>query len=207
MNFNDRFIASAQEWRAFEIDESLNQITSTIIDSDIKLIPFITEDRFINEILPILECPWKPGALEKYLTYVKEYTNKLRVYSNTNPPELLFIVPEIYPRPETSLIVDSSIASIPQVMDHLHREASKLGNARQYEEIALEYLTKSSFHKGLDKRVIYPIAGILAHYGKVFKTVEGEPLYQLENQPDTNSKPNVQSDDTDESLFTYDYED
>lgn len=173
-----------------------------------KEIPIVHEDVFINKILPLLECPWAPGALDEYRKYVHELSNPLRVASvNTKEAVVLFTVPALYPRPSVAISSGENVASISDVMVYYNKEHNRNPRAG-YAKEAAQFLERCIYSEPLEKQLIQALIQILAAYGKVLKNTDGTPLYELPNTP--SSKPGGVSTDTpesDECVYGDEYED
>lgn len=158
-----------------DIGSALNEITHAV---EIRM-PIITEDRFIAEIIPILQHPWSENNLTKYTRYVKELTNPLRVAGRGegNKTAILFTVPPLYPRPG-STIAGAGAISVEQLLLYVRNEHDR-GLAR-YDHYVGEYLKSIAGHGDIGEIVLKPIALILARYGKTFVDLMGAPLYELE---------------------------
>lgn len=160
-----------------EIDDVLERI----INNDERQQPIIFEDKFIREVLPLLVHPFSEENLIRYKKYVVELTNPLRVASTTHP-EILFVVPALYPRPNTTTTSDPNSVSVSHVVDHIARQRER--SLENLEHYITEFLTMISGSSPIEMRVLKPLALILARYGRVLEDSEGNPLYSL----DSNSK-------------------
>ena len=76
------------------IDTSaIAEACDAIVENDIKYTPWVFEDVFESEVIPLLVRPWDVNNLNQYRSYVQELTNPLRVISRTRDPVVLFTVP------------------------------------------------------------------------------------------------------------------
>lgn len=158
-----------------EIDRACNDILA----NDVKQTPIVGEDVFVNQIIPLLQRPWDERNIAIYKRYVHELTMPLRVAGNINgETAVLFTVPPLHARVDTSM---SGIHDI--TVGHLVEHASLLrhrGTTEPVDKYVAEYLHKISQLVPIEDKLLVPLAGILAYYGKTFVDDGGFPLYSLD---------------------------
>lgn len=165
---------SSNVYNLNDIGSALHEIMHAV---DIRM-PIITEDRFIKEVLPLLQHPWSEDNLNLYRRHVKELTNPLRVAGRgeNNQTVVLFTVPALYPRPN-STIPKRGDFSAQQLILYVRNEHDR-GN-HEYDHYVAEYLQAIAGHGDITDEVLKPLALILARYDKTFVDVMGKPLYEL----------------------------
>lgn len=157
-----------------DIGSALSEITHAV---EIRL-PIVTEDKFIREVLPLLQHPWSNNNLQRYLKYVKELTNPLRVAGRGENNETIvkFTVPALYPRPN-STTAGSGAITVEQLILHVRNEHDR--GLQRFDHYVGEYLQSIAGHGDIGETVLKPIAFILAYYDKTFVDADGKPLYDL----------------------------
>lgn len=175
--------ASSSVYNLNDIGSALHEITHAV---EIRM-PIITEERFIKEVLPLLQHPWSEDNLNLYRRHVKELTNPLRVAGRgeNNQTVVLFTVPALYPRPN-STIPKRGDFSAQQLILYVRNEHDR-GN-HEYDHYVAEYLQAIAGHGDITDEVLKPLALILARYDKTFVDVMGKPLYELGPQTGGASK-------------------
>lgn len=173
-DFDKEGAASSQAYQLNDIGSALTAITEAV---EIRM-PIITEDRFVKEVLPILQHPWTEENLNRYRKYVKELTNPLRVAGRGegNSTVVLFTVPALYPRPN-STIPKRGDFSAQQLILYVRNEHDR-GN-HEYDHYVAEYLHAIAGHGDIATEVLKPLALILSRYDKTFVDFNGKPLYEL----------------------------
>lgn len=161
-------------YRLDDIGSALSQITHAV---EIRL-PIVTEDKFIKDVLPILQHPWSEDNLLRWLKIVKEPMNPLRVAGkgNGNETVVLFTVPALYPRPASTTSRPGEV-SPRQLIDYVKNENDR-GN-HEFDHYVPEFLFSIAGHGDITEEVLKPIALILARYDLTFTDIAGKPLYEL----------------------------
>lgn len=158
-----------------EIDRACNDILA----NDVRQTPIVAEDVFVNQIIPLLQRPWDERNLTLYKRYVVELTMPLRVAGVRNGETIvLFTVPPLHAQVDTSM---SGIHDI--TVGHLVEHASLLrhrGTTEPIDKYVTEYLHKISQLVPIEDKLLVPLGGILALYGKTFVDDGGFPLYSLD---------------------------
>lgn len=172
--FDKEGAASTSLYDLNDIGSALTAITGAV---EVRM-PIITEDRFIKEVIPLLQHPWTDDNLNQYRKHVKELTNPLRVAGRGegNETVVLFTVPALYPRPGTTMSKVGDLS--PQQLILYVRNEHDRGN-HEYDHYVAEYLKAIAGHGDITEDVLKPIALILARYDKTFVDFNGKPLYEL----------------------------
>lgn len=161
-------------YRLDDIGSALSQITHAV---EIRL-PIVTEDKFIKDVLPILQHPWSEDNMLRWLKIVKEPMNPLRVAGKGegNDTVVLFTVPALYPRPSSTTSRPGEV-SPRQLIDYVKNENDR-GN-HEFDHYVPEFLFSIAGHGDITEEVLKPIALILARYDLTFTDIAGKPLYEL----------------------------
>ncbi|BDR25169.1 hypothetical protein fnug_79 [Pseudomonas phage fnug] len=194
--------------RVTDSDNMIMDAMQAMVSIHQKEIPIVHEDVFVKNILPLLECPWAPGALDEYRKYVHELSNPLRVASvNTKEAVVLFTVPALYPRPSVAISSGENVASISNVMDYYNKEHNR--NPRGgFAKEAAQFLERCIYNEPLEKQLLQVLIQILAAYGRVLKNTDGTPLYELPNASSSKSGGvQVDTPENDECVYGDEYED
>lgn len=173
----------------------VDRACADILANDRLQTPIVGEDVFINTIIPLLQRPWNERNLANYKKYVGELTMGLRVAGVRDGKTVeLFTVPALHARVDTS---QSSAEGI--TVGHLVEHAATLrlrGTNEPVERYVTDYLHKISQIVPIEQKLIIPLGGILAYYGKTFLDDEGNPLYTLDGSDSKgNAKPSGPSDE------------
>jgi hypothetical protein len=139
---------------------------STILAETQRFIPVISEYQFQREVLDILVNPYNRDALQRYLPYVGELTQPLRVVDNNNRELVLFEVPAFMQSPITTMptangySADSFFNSLGRDIDlGAHRVNDKIVNF-------METITVTPDYQAV---VVQPIRAILNRYGRDYQ--------------------------------------
>lgn len=161
-------------YRLDDIGSALASITHAV---EIRM-PIITEDKFIRDVLPILQHPWSQTNLERWIKIVKEPMNPLRVAGKGegNETVVLFTVPALYPRPSSTIAQKGEVT--PQQLISYVKNENDRGN-HEYDHYVPEFLMSIAGHGEITEDVLRPIALILSRYDLTFVDVMGKPLYEL----------------------------
>lgn len=157
--------------------DSIEEICDTLLTQEELNKPYVFEDVFIRDIIPLLVRPWDPDNLVKYNNYVKELTNELRIFSREEKPKLLDTVPALYPRPTTTMPDSTTAATAGNLAQHLQQE--RLRSPFPQDHIMTDFLLNISITAPVEETVLKPLARILAKYGRAFEDDSGVPLYSL----------------------------
>lgn len=162
---------------AYQLDDIGTALSAIRQAVEIRL-PIVTEDKFIRDVLPILQHPWSDENLKAWLRIVKEPMNPLRVAGRGegNETVVLFTVPALYPRPG-STTNQPGMVSARQLIDYVKNENDR-GN-HEYDHYVPEFLQKIAGHGDITEEVLKPIAMILSRYDLTFTDLMGKPLYDL----------------------------
>lgn len=170
--------------------DSIEEICNTLLAQEELNKPYVFEDVFIRDIIPLLVRPWDPDNLVKYNQYVKELTNELRILSREEKPQLLDTVPALYPRPTSTMPDSPTAATAGNLAQHLQQE--RLRSPFPQDHIMTDFLLRISATTPVEESVLKPLARILAKYGRAFEDDNGVPLYSL-TEDNLNPKTNVDS--------------
>lgn len=167
-------VRDSSAYRLDDIGSALSAITHAV---EIRL-PIVTEDKFIKDVLPILQHPWSEENLLRWLKIVKEPMNPLRVAGKGegNETVVLFTVPALYPRPASTTSKPGEV-SPRQLIDYVKNENDR-GN-HEYDHYVPEFLFSIAGHGDITEEVLKPLAHILARYDRTFTDIAGKPLYDL----------------------------
>lgn len=184
---------------------AITEACETIIANDIKYTPWIFEDQFIDEVIPLLVRPWDVGNLTRYRDYVVELTNPLRVISRTREPVVLYTVPAMYPRPTTSSTGEPGDASVANLSDHIAQQSIR--SPFSMDHLMTDFLNKISITDSVENTVLKPLAIILAKHGRALEDDNHQPLYTLDGSalPASNVQSTVTESET--GSFSDEYED
>lgn len=170
--------------------DSIGEICDTLLAQEELNKPYVFEDVFIRDIIPLLVRPWDPDNLVKYNHYVKELTNELRILSREEKPQLLDTVPALYPRPTSTMPDSTTAATAGNLAQHLQQE--RLRSPFPQDHIMTDFLLRISATTPVEESVLKPLARILAKYGRAFEDDDGVPLYSL-TEDNLNPKAKVDS--------------
>ncbi len=170
--------------------DSIGEICNTLLAQEELNKPYVFEDVFIRDIIPLLVRPWDSDNLVKYNHYVKELTNELRILSREEKPQLLDTVPALYPRPTSTMPDSPTAATAGNLAQHLQQE--RLRSPFPQDHIMTDFLLRISATTPVEESVLKPLARILAKYGRAFEDDNGVPLYSL-TEDNLNPKTKVDS--------------
>lgn len=162
--------------------DSIEEICSTILHNEELNKPYVFEDVFIRDVIPLLVRPWDPNNLTKYMKYVKELTNELRVITREVEAKVIHVVPAMYPRPVTTM-PETNAATAGNLAQHL--QLLRLRTPIPQDHIMTDFLIAISSGDPVEDSVLKPLARILAHYGRALEDDDGTPLYRLEDESKT----------------------
>lgn len=158
-----------------ELDRAMNDILA----NDERQTPIVGEDVFINQIIPILQQPWKEENLRRYRRFVVEPTQSLRVAGvRDGQTVVLFTIPPLMGRVDTTSpvvngITVNQLVEYASIMRARHTGENVDGNVT-------EYLHQITNQIPPEQKVLVPIGAILGVYGKTFLDDMGHPLYPLD---------------------------
>lgn len=186
--------------------DSIEEICDTLLTQEELNKPYVFEDVFIRDIIPLLVRPWDPDNLVKYNNYVKELTNELRILSREEKPQLLDTVPALYPRPTSTMPDSPTAATAGNLAQHLQQE--RLRNPFPQDHIMTDFLLRISATAPVEETVLKPLARILAKYGRAFEDDNGVPLYSLttDNLSDK-VNPTQELPELEQSSYSDEYDD
>lgn len=184
--------------------ESLDEICNVILKNDDLSTPYIFEDDFIQNVLPLLVRPWDKDNLIRYKDYVLELTNPLRIISREVNPKVLDVVPALYPRPYMTSVGEVGDATVSHLAEHIYKENTR--SPYPMDHLMTEFLNKISIRYEVEDVVLRPLALILGKYGLAFEDDDGNPLYSIGEQKVVTG--NVRVEDTpNQDSFSDEYED
>lgn len=188
------------------IDTSaIAEACDAIVENDIKYTPWVFEDVFESEVIPLLVRPWDVNNLNQYRSYVQELTNPLRVISRTRDPVVLFTVPAMYPRPFTTTVGEPGVPSVANLSDHIAQQAIR--SPFPMDHLMTDFLNKISIHDTVEDSVLRPLALILAKYGRALEDDDHQPLYALDGAVKSTVGTDNENLEDSEGSFSDEYED
>lgn len=191
--------------------EALGDALDSIIVEAEKQVPYVFENYFIENIIPLLVRPWDEDNLNKYRNYVREFSNELRVISYEETPRVLFHVPALYPRPFTSVVSDDNNATVTNLIEYLHNERGR--SPFPQDHILTDFITKISIRESVEESTLIPLIKILAHYDRALEDDNGNPLYDLkeiQGKPTEEKSLTTTASDSEETItdsYTDEYDD
>lgn len=160
-------------------NQELERAMADILANDERQTPIVTEDVFINQLIPILQQPWKEENQRKWRRYVAEPMQSLRVAGGRDGQTVvLFTIPPLFGRVDTTSPVATGI-TVNQLVEY----ASIMRSRHTGENVdgnVTEYLNEITHQIPPEQKVLVPIGAILGLYGKTFLDDMGHPLYSLE---------------------------
>lgn len=160
-------------------NQELERAMADILANDERQTPIVAEDVFINQIIPILQQIWKPENHKRYLRYVAEPMQSLRVAGvRDGKTVVLFKVPPLMGGVDTTSPVVNGI-TINQLVEYASIMRSR-HTGENVDQNVTEYLTQITSQVTPEQKVLVPIAAILGVYGKTFLDDMGHPLYSLD---------------------------
>lgn len=160
-------------------EQELQRAMNDILANDARQTPIVGEDVFVNQIIPILQQPWREENLRKYKRYVAELTQPLRVAGvRDGKTVVLFTVPPMHAAVDTTSPLATGI-TINQLVEHASIMRSR-HTAENVDGYVTEYLHQISNQLTPEQKLLVPLGAILGVYGKTFLDDMGHPLYSLE---------------------------
>ena len=126
-------------------------------------IPRISESRFINEVLPLLERPFYHQSMAAYTRYVHELTNPLRVTADNDPNEILFEVPPFI----QTTGVTMPAPGMPTTDTSLRNMYVEAERGVDVNPMVAQFMSRITRKPELQKTLLDPLKAILARYGRV----------------------------------------
>lgn len=160
-------------------NQELERAMADILSNDERQTPIVTEDVFINQIIPILQRPCTEDSMRKWRRFVSEPMQALRVAGvRDGKTVVLFTIPPLFGRVDTTSphvngITVNQLVEYASIMRSRHTGENVDGNVT-------EYLTEITNQVSPEQKVLVPIAAILGAYGKTFLDDMGHPLYSLD---------------------------
>lgn len=140
------------------LGDALKQITSNIETA----YPSVNETTFKHRVAPLLANLGAEGLLQRYQEFVGVLTAPLRVVSDTNIEQTLFVVPAIVQSPRTTIPLEGGL-TVSQMYKAVARDI-ELGQRRKAELKILSFLSNMVVLPDYQAAVIDPLTKILAQY-------------------------------------------
>lgn len=136
--------------------------------------PQVSETVFVTHILDLLARPYDPESLLRYRQFVPHLIHPLNVVSDTDPNQVLFMVPALAPPPSVSIArTERGGMSASAFIDY--------ANAQQERGVPKDKLLEAFFSRTIHvpdpyEKVIKPLLQILDRYQRAMtiNTAEGE---------------------------------
>lgn len=164
-------------------------------------IPRINESRFINEVLPLLERPFYHASLTRYVGYVGELTNELRVVSDEDHSKLLFTVPALIQTTGVTL----PAPGVPTTDTTLRNIYTQADRGVDINPMIHNFMSKVAARPDMSTKLLDPLKEILARYGRTID-ISDENNEMSDLQPKATSVASESAPESSESSFTGEYE-
>ena len=134
-----------------------------ILQATQEAIPVIAEDRFINEVLPLLETPFRLESMSRYVSYVGELTNPLRVQAADG--EILFEVPAFIQTTGVTIPIKGA-ATTDHALKDIYGMAERGVDINPHITALMRSVTA---RPDMVERVLNPLDAILKRYGRTIQ--------------------------------------
>jgi hypothetical protein len=143
-------------------DLLLGDSLQAILDATEADIPRISESRFVNEVLPLLERPFYHQSMAAYTRYVKELTNPLRVTEDNDPNKILFEVPPFIQTTGVTMPAPG-MPTTDTTLRNLYVEAER---GVDVNPVVAQFMSRITRKPELQKTLLDPLKAILERYGR-----------------------------------------
>jgi hypothetical protein len=145
------------------INKSMDAIVNTVNEN----YPTISESKFRQFLIPLLQKPYGEEFMRQWKVVVKELTFPLHVVTDGPNPVIVHTVPGLVLRPSTTIPNVENGLTLYHFMDHLKRD-HELGDITGADGKTQEYLHAITAIPDYAETVLKPLRAILQAYGADF---------------------------------------